>query len=178
MKKNAKVAVLFCIPLAALPVAQHVKAYVATQRLRDLWVRQGLMEPEQLQQLIQQGADVNVRNRSGLPILHYAATCGPALTKAVLDQGADVNAQDNYGNTALTSAVTAPNSETVQLLLSRGANPNLQAHSAITSVRKPGKNITALSWAQEGAALSNVSDEERMNSLRIIRLLKAAGAKE
>lgn len=117
--KNRKASVAKLVALAVVPVslaavvakvAHRHRAEAATQQLRKLWVQQGLMEPAWLQQLAQQGADVNVRDKSGVPILHYAVYRGPALTKIVLDHGADVNAQDNYGNTALIIAVTTPDS--------------------------------------------------------------------
>ena len=182
MNKKASVAkwvALAVVPLSlaavVVNVAQKRRAEAATEELYKLWTQQ-VVEPASLERLVQLGADVSKRDKLGRGALHYAAYHGPSATKIVLDQGVDVNAQDKFGNTALMSAVSDPHSESVQLLLSKGANPNLQAWPGISGLED--RKITALSLAQEGAAASSVDDDEKIHTLRILRMLKAAGAKE
>jgi ankyrin repeat protein len=46
--------------------------------------------------------------------------------KAFLDKGMDVNIKNHYGCTALSFAVDKGNQEAVDLLLKKGADPNLK----------------------------------------------------
>ncbi|NNK48771.1 MAG: hypothetical protein HKP01_07855, partial [Gemmatimonadetes bacterium] len=75
--------------------------------------------------LAARGADLEVRNRNGEPLLVAYADPGrlPVL-KVLLEAGADVNATDPAGNSVLLYAMIADATEFVELLLSYGADPN------------------------------------------------------
>jgi len=72
-----------------------------------------------LQTFLDQGADVNARNRYKKTPLHYAA-CNPdaAVLKLLIENGADVNAEDDEGRTPLDLA--GYNDEKRDVLLEAG----------------------------------------------------------
>jgi ankyrin repeat protein len=81
--------------------------------------------------LLNRGADVNWKNRSGLTLLMAAVAEGsPDAVKFLIDAGADVNAQSNDGKTALSLAEEIYNESrrpaqavVVRLLKAAGARP-------------------------------------------------------
>lgn len=95
--------------------------------------------------LIQQGANVNVRDKDGYTPLHNTADSfvkgrPPKRTEAdrnriaalLLKHGALVNANINHGDTPLHGAVETNNVALVQLLLENGANANIQQAQGMT----------------------------------------------
>jgi ankyrin repeat protein len=89
--------------------------------------------PNNLEQLLKQGADVNRKNDANVTALMWAAT-DQAKTKLLLEHGADVNARSSDMRTALMIAARRPgNSATVKLLLDHGANVNPNLHPAAES---------------------------------------------
>jgi ankyrin repeat protein len=77
--------------------------------------------------LLQQGADPNIRNDAGaVPLL--LATDDEAKTRLLLDHGADANAISDVGRTALMDAAGRyGNAAVVRLLLDHGASPSPKA---------------------------------------------------
>jgi ankyrin repeat protein len=88
--------------------------------------------------LIAHGADVNLKNSSGVTPLDVAAREGHLeVVKLLIANGADINKEsDNFWiNTALMSAASAGHSNVVQLLLSHSSDVNrmnLNGYSALT----------------------------------------------
>lgn len=74
---------------------------------------------DQVRELIQVEADVNVRDREGRTPLHFVSDINIAVR--LIEAGADVNARDNLGNTPLHRVVVP---EIVDLLEGYGANLN------------------------------------------------------
>lgn len=75
-------------------------------------------------------------------VLHFGVISGSVQTvKLLLDAGAPVNARDVRGMTPLVFAVSTdrPNSEIIQLLLSKGADPSIQTND----------HETAIDWARK-----------------------------
>lgn len=66
----------------------------------------GKAEPDVVRQLIQDGADVNAKNKEGATPLMAAAlqNPNPEALMALLEAGADAKAKDNEGRTALDYA--------------------------------------------------------------------------
>lgn len=61
---------------------------------------------QRVRDLLDRGADVNVRNHKGQTALHCAAKAGFApIVALLLDRGADVNAKDHQGRTPLATAL-------------------------------------------------------------------------
>jgi ankyrin repeat protein len=84
---------------------------------------------EKVKQLLDEGADVNAKNKDGLTGLMHAAWKGhKEVVKLLLESGADVNAKDECGWTALKLALhfsywkdNHNHKEIVELLKSYGA---------------------------------------------------------
>ncbi|MBI3684751.1 MAG: ankyrin repeat domain-containing protein [Acidobacteria bacterium] len=109
---------------------------------------------EAVRLLLEAGADVNVRNSQDATALLYAAW-DPARAKLLVARGADVSVRSKMGRTPLLIAAGVDgNTETVELLLSKGAGIE----------DRDGFGITPL------AAAASAGDT------RVIRLLMDAGA--
>ncbi len=80
---------------------------------------------DNLQLLIDKGADVNVKNRRRSTPLHWAIH-DEAKVRLLLSKGANINAKQVEGRTPLYLAAMLGNAvPTMRLLLSSGADPNL-----------------------------------------------------
>lgn len=91
---------------------------------------------ETVKLLIENGADVNVRDCSDMNLLMYlyynnlANTPPPtdeeiiAIAELLIENGVDVNATDKYGQTALKYAVKYKNYEAISFLIENGADVN------------------------------------------------------
>lgn len=83
--------------------------------------------PEQLQDYIARGADVNAKDESGWTVLSIAAknTSNPEVIELLLKQDVDVNDKNEYGVTALMYAAKYnENSKISEILIKYGANIN------------------------------------------------------
>ncbi|RMJ18629.1 hypothetical protein CDV36_001718 [Fusarium kuroshium] len=79
---------------------------------------------DQVKALIDAGADVNVKMKSGSPALSIAANA--EIVDLLIRAGADVHATNGTGTTALHGAAKNDNAEIVKKLLSMGAMVNLR----------------------------------------------------
>ena len=102
--------------------------------------------PTELAAFIAAGGDVNAAEpRSGMPLLHLACEHqNMDAIRALVDAGANLNARDSFGQAPLHIAVDIDidsvvqanglelEFETTQLLLSLGADPNVQDRQGLT----------------------------------------------
>ncbi len=98
--------------------------------------------PEEVQRLLQLGADINVRNYKGKTALHCAAKAGfLKVIHLLIEKGALIDAPDNNGETALFEAIrsTLKNGEkqraALEALLIKGANPNMKNRKGQTPLQ-------------------------------------------
>lgn len=94
-----------------------------TKTERELWHIAGTGDVEGLNHLLDQGADVNAGDRTGVTALMRAAYHGQLpMVNALIAHGADVNATDRSGLSALMMAKHAGHKEIVDALLALGAH--------------------------------------------------------
>ena len=92
--------------------------------------------------LVQAGADVKGKDRSGNTLLHLAASRGyTQIVGLLLDQGLNIDAFGARERTALHQAASAGHTDTVHLLINRGAD--LKARD------KQGKRASSLAFARK-----------------------------
>lgn len=89
--------------------------------------------------LLDQGADVNAKDRHGVPALWLASKMNhPDIVRQLLERGADVNAKDRDGVTALMAAssfaLSGGKRDVVRQLLEKGADVDAKDKSAVTAL--------------------------------------------
>jgi len=89
-------------------------------------------DPELVAPLLKAGADPKLAAESGYTALHVAAYRSVDIAKRLIDAGADVKAADSSGNTPLHFA---RNLEMVDLLISKGADPNARSKDGETLLK-------------------------------------------
>ncbi|MBC8468650.1 MAG: ankyrin repeat domain-containing protein [Planctomycetes bacterium] len=93
----------------------------------------------QVQSLLSQGADVNLKNRMSWTPLHTAVqNRRQEIVELLVTKGADLNATNNRQQTPLYVAVNNSQKEIVELLISKGADVNIMASgdNALTIAQK------------------------------------------
>jgi ankyrin repeat protein len=111
-------------------------------------------QTEEINALLDRGADVNARDHNGWTPLMEAAFGGHAdAVQALLDRGADANAKDISGWTPLMEAASKGHTRAVMTLLFYGADVNAKSIKGWTALKATPRGIT-----------------------EIIRLLRQAGA--
>src|SRR5205823_12493133 len=109
--------------------------------------------------LIEKGADVNVRDKSGMSVLQQAASSNNIeLVRVLLAKGADVNTVDQGGgSTALMAAAGSGdrNAATVKLLIEHGAAVNVKTGDTAEIVKNGPIAIGHLTALQLAAGQGN-----------------------
>ena len=115
---------------------------------------------ELIQLLLDNGADVNARDKAGRTALFYVRNV--VGIQLLLDNGADVRVRDNDGRTVLFYEIYDP--ETIDLLLDRGVDINARDDFGKTPLElalSDGINYGSFKWAQlliDYGAKLNVKD--------------------
>ena len=114
--------------------------------------------------LLQQGANVHLKDKDGKTALHFACEnlcCKPAscdLLNCLTENGADINALRKDNVTPLMVASINGNVDQITFLIKRGANVHLQDKNGDTALHHAARNMN--------------------NSLEIVCALTAAGASQ
>lgn len=88
-----------------------------------------------LRALVRLGADPNLRNKSGMTALAYAAFYGDLeKVRALIELGADVNVQDKRGSTPLMLTCQGGHAHVAQALLKAGEDPNAEGPRGWTAL--------------------------------------------
>ncbi len=97
---------------------------------------------DKVKELLDNGADVDVRDRNGMTPLILAAKKGRSqIVRLLLEKGADVNAQDEVmGWTALILASALGYKSVVKLLLENGADVSIKDKNGMTALKYAIKN--------------------------------------
>ena len=121
-------------------------------------------EPQIVKALLDAGADPNVRDARGVPLLHTLIACQPevlALMDMLIAAGADVNIRDDGGQTAMHRAllnhVYVNCMDPLEHLLRAGANPNVRDRNGMP-------------------ALAGLDRWQKKDPQKALRLLKSHGA--
>ena len=143
----------------------EVNARDAERKTPLFW---GIKYPEIVKILLANGAEVNARDATGETALALAAT-GPAeIVKLLLDAKADTSLGDNAGYhegwLPLHYAVDRGNIDSVEALLSHGADPN-----AVTKRYLNGNN----SWTEGTTPLILAINNKRADMVALLLLYKA-----
>lgn len=92
-----------------------------------------------VQQLIDQGVDVNARDEIGKSALHWVAGAKPEVISALLAAQADANAKDQWDRTPLHFVAAAGSIEGIRLLLDAGAEVNAKTANDWTPIHGAAK---------------------------------------
>ena len=83
-------------------------------------------DPARVQAILDQGANINIRDYKRKTPLHRAAKAGfQKITKLLLESGADIDARDNEGETPLFEAVRHGRLAAARILVEHGASPEI-----------------------------------------------------
>lgn len=94
--------------------------------------------PNVVRLLVEKGASIDMKAERDWQPIHIAAASGSVppvsklMTYMLIAKGADINAKTKEGYTPLHSAAASGNVETIRLLLSRGASPDLKDAEGLT----------------------------------------------
>ena len=125
-------------------------------KTKELLAIAGKVDPEKVRQLIQDGADVNAKDKDGATPLMLAAKINfnPEVLMALIEAGADLNAKNKDGWTSLmVAAQYNPHPKALTALLEAGADAKA----------KDSKGKTALDYAK---------DNEKLKDTGALRLLE------
>jgi ankyrin repeat protein len=147
---------------------------------------------ETIRVLIEAGAFVNAKKSDGRTPLMYALrySSTPEIVTPLIEAGADVNARDGRGYTPLMFAANYASPKVVTLLIEVGANVNATVENGMTPLMFASNRSTTpkvVTLLIEAGADVNAKTNGGKTALtyadykddtQVIRILKAAGAKE
>lgn len=127
---------LLAIPMLCLLVAIVLsRFYLRPKSQPQPVVQMGSRQLSRLQQLVEQGADVNQKegNDGRTALMNAVWAEKPENVAYLLQAGADANAMDRYGRTALMEAAYWGYSEIVKMLVEAGADVRATSHDDLTA---------------------------------------------
>jgi ankyrin repeat protein len=159
--RKSKIATIFIGILLVLMISGCASTQVKAARKGDL---------DALQKYLDDGGDINAREKGGTTLLMYAAENGqnPTIT-FLLDRGAIINLKDDRGKTAFLYGVTARKESSALLLLQRGASVNtlLPSGDSALTLASGGENLSMVKMLIENGADLNQTNNNGWSSLTI-----------
>ena len=115
----------------------------------DLHAAVVLGDLEAIQQHIQAGSDLNVKEPAGgsSPLITATVLGKTEIAKALIEADADLNCQNYQGSTALISAAFFCRTDIVEALLDNGADKTLMnnyGHTALESISSPFDKVKSI----------------------------------
>ncbi|VDK66476.1 unnamed protein product [Onchocerca ochengi] len=125
---------------------------------------------EEVQTLLNDGANINTTTVDGLTALHQAVIDGkPKVVQFLVEHGANVNAQDNEGWTPLHAAACCGNVDLVEYLCSEGADLSVTNSDKELAVDLAEEDDCRLALEEEHQRQNIIPDECRNRELTIMR---------
>ena len=124
------------------------------------------------------GADPSIADEYGNSCLHAAihGHCSTETIQKIVDHGAHVNALNNDGATPLLVACSAAKAESVELLLTLGADPNIADADGDTSILSAIEGYCSVSIMQQ--LIDNGAKVNATNNKGLTALLKACAYRQ
>jgi hypothetical protein len=117
-----KLIVLMALAWLMIPLVAHAQGQVGDTGT-ELLAAAASGNVDRVRQLLDRGANVEVKNAIGATPLMWAAMNGRSeVVELLLERGANVNAATTTGVTGLSAAVSRGHSDVVRMLLERGAD--------------------------------------------------------
>lgn len=129
--------------------------------------------------LLDQGVDVNTKNRYGATALSYASDKGHIeLARLLIERGADVNAADTfYSAPPITWALMNGHTEVVKLLLQKGANADDALLGSLEAENVDTVKLVLENSKPSAKALSDALEyATQQKNEALLKLLRDAGA--
>ncbi|MBP2664915.1 MAG: Ankyrin repeat (many copies) [Firmicutes bacterium] len=116
-----------------------------------------------VRQLLDQGADVNARDKAGQTALMMAVCNSHAdVVNVLLQRGADITARDSKGNTSISMAKAKNDRRVLEALVQAGVIELKEALDKVAPVsKKPDKSLTTPDSKPQGAKSSGSTTESK-----------------
>ena len=119
-----------------------------------------------LRELINSGADVNIQNKKGRTCLMFVED--EQCCKELISAGADVNITDSEGGTSLLYAILNGNARIVELLITSGADVNIQSKlknedDIVLMADALGGNVECLTQLIKSGTLAAAVEQEHID---------------
>lgn len=116
-----------------------------------------------VRQLLDQGADVNARDKAGQTALMMAVCNSHAdVVNVLLQRGADITAKDSKGNTSISMAKAKNDRRVLEALVQAGVTELKEALDKVAPVsKKPDKSLTTPDSKPQGAKSSGSTVESK-----------------
>ena len=96
---------------------------------------------KEIRGLIEEGADINAKNKCGDTALTLGARGGHTeICLALIEEGADIEVQGGYGYTALIWAAGGGDTKIAKALIDKGANIEVQSENGCTALMTAARN--------------------------------------
>ena len=128
------------------------------------------VDPELVRAMVQDGADVNARNKNGETPLHLVTN--RALAQALIDAGADITARERFSYTPLHIACMDDKEEIIECLIHAKADVNALGDDEVTPLHLAQSAAAVKLLVQNGANLNaqdKYGDTPAMKAVRRFR---------